>query len=58
MTATDQTHRRCNALASRGPSTYGFRARRLRPRPGMTAIRHSGYGSMELWLYLFAKQLQ
>src|SRR6202011_5681723 len=25
-------------LASRGPSTYGFRALGLRPRPGMTSI--------------------
>ncbi len=38
MTATDQTRRSCTALARRGPSTYGFRARGRCPRPGMTDV--------------------
>ena len=36
MTATDQTRRSCQHLASRGPSTYGFRAC---PRRGIPECR-------------------
>jgi transposase len=40
MIAIDQDrHPRCTALAKRGPSTYGFRARGQRPRPTMTVFQ-------------------